>query len=752
MAEIELRPGTPFCSADELNRIARQQGLCLAIAQASIFDEICRSVALSSEREAELVETYCLENDLNQPERLEEHLHRRGWQQQDLVYFATKQERLSRFQQLLFAEDVELRFLASKTDLDTIRYSLIRSRDGDLAFELHQRLLEQEASFEELAATFSEGAERDHGGQVGPVPLSQAHPVLVEKLRISHPGQLWEPFFLKDIWVILRLDEWQGARLDDATRQDLQQDLFEDWLHQRALQLLNGEEVGPLPLHRLSQGSSSVDQHDSQPAPPQQTPQPKRNQVDIATLINLGNCQAALPWVQEREGNDLSTFDHLLLSIFHRHCGDQVTAQQQLSTLMDQNVFDSYVSMIVSQCFALDLDGARTTALEALEKEILKQTTWRNDQRAYFNEVFSTLQYAGAKQTFQEEQRQLEPCSYYTPNQLQPSRAPGFTEHCGLKLNKHDAVFNPRSGSWRERNSQTLINDLLHPSHDFRHFIGHSSPELDLGEDNKGAKTLEEIHGPSIYIDFNPHFGHFITHSCAFAVPLLAAEDLLEGEPHQSINILSTTPITDWARNLLEAASTTPLTYIQIPVSSHGVRASQLITTPSSWIEWHYCNSNHRDLFQAMASKLQLQQGSQDGEGIQDKIYLSRSRITEGLRTSINEDVLEAELSQRGFSILHPQEMTLSQLIPALSRAQLVAGPVGSAMHNILFANNQDQLTTLNFCHHLANNVILIENICQTKRNLHSFSTYEEVNQGKSCLRFDIDACLDATDAVLSTF
>ena len=61
MAEIELRPGTPFCSADELNRIARQQGLCLAIAQASIFDDICRSVALSSEREAELVETYCLQ-------------------------------------------------------------------------------------------------------------------------------------------------------------------------------------------------------------------------------------------------------------------------------------------------------------------------------------------------------------------------------------------------------------------------------------------------------------------------------------------------------------------------------------------------------------------------------------------------------------------------------------------------------------------------------------------------------------------
>ena len=182
------------------------------------------------------MKSYCLQNNLKQTEHLSEHLKTRGWQQNDLIYFTTKQERINRFQQLMFAEDVELRFLSNKNDLDTIRYSLIRLRDGNLAFELHQRLLEGEADFEELATTFSEGPERDHGGQLGPFPLSQAHPVLVEKLRISYPGQLWEPFFLEDIWVILRLDEWQGARLDDLTRQQLLQDLFDDWLHQRSVQ------------------------------------------------------------------------------------------------------------------------------------------------------------------------------------------------------------------------------------------------------------------------------------------------------------------------------------------------------------------------------------------------------------------------------------------------------------------------------------------------------------------------------------
>ena len=75
--------------------------------------------------------------------------------------------------------------------------------------------------------------------------------MLVDKLRTSRPGQLWTPFFLKDIWVILRLDSWEGARLDEDARQQLLQDLFEDWLQQRALKLLAGSTPEPLPLHRL---------------------------------------------------------------------------------------------------------------------------------------------------------------------------------------------------------------------------------------------------------------------------------------------------------------------------------------------------------------------------------------------------------------------------------------------------------------------------------------------------------------------
>ena len=58
MTEIELHPGTPFCTAQAFNRIARQQGLEQIMAKAVIFDEICRAIDLPSDLEAKMLDHY----------------------------------------------------------------------------------------------------------------------------------------------------------------------------------------------------------------------------------------------------------------------------------------------------------------------------------------------------------------------------------------------------------------------------------------------------------------------------------------------------------------------------------------------------------------------------------------------------------------------------------------------------------------------------------------------------------------------
>ena len=75
-----------------------------------------------------------------------------------------------------------------------------------LARELYLRIEGNEANFGDLAETCSEGPERKSKGIIGPVSLTQAHPILAEVLRTTKPGELKHPFQLGEWWLVLRLE------------------------------------------------------------------------------------------------------------------------------------------------------------------------------------------------------------------------------------------------------------------------------------------------------------------------------------------------------------------------------------------------------------------------------------------------------------------------------------------------------------------------------------------------------------------
>ena len=67
---------------------------------------------------------------------------------------------------------------------------------------------------------------------MGPVPLTQAHPALAERLRTTKPGQLMEPFQIADWWLVARLERYEPARFDDAIAQQMTQELFQEWVQE----------------------------------------------------------------------------------------------------------------------------------------------------------------------------------------------------------------------------------------------------------------------------------------------------------------------------------------------------------------------------------------------------------------------------------------------------------------------------------------------------------------------------------------
>lgn len=129
-----------------------------------------------------------------------------------------------------FSAKAEARFLQRKNQLDRVVYSLLRLRDGGLARELYLRIDDGDANFADLAARYAEGPEQATRGIVGPVPLTQAHPVLANCLRTAAPGVVLEPFQIESWWLVVRLESLTSATFDEATAARMAQELFEQWI------------------------------------------------------------------------------------------------------------------------------------------------------------------------------------------------------------------------------------------------------------------------------------------------------------------------------------------------------------------------------------------------------------------------------------------------------------------------------------------------------------------------------------------
>lgn len=121
-------------------------------------------------------------------------------------------------------------FIDRKIHLDKVMYSFIRTRQRSKAYELYLRIVEEEASFADLASQYSEGIEQQVNGLIGPIELGRINPNIAERLRISKSGQLWEPFVEDGWWVILRLEKSLPASLDDSMKERIINDLHAKWL------------------------------------------------------------------------------------------------------------------------------------------------------------------------------------------------------------------------------------------------------------------------------------------------------------------------------------------------------------------------------------------------------------------------------------------------------------------------------------------------------------------------------------------
>jgi hypothetical protein len=179
------------------------------------------------------------------PDQLQNHFALHGMTEADAHWQAELPIRIQRYCEEQFLDRAEQRFLTRKRQLDTVTYSLLRVSNSVLANELFHRITEGETDFAELASIYSEGPEKATRGKVGPVPLLQAHPALVEKLRNIQPGVPQAPININNWWLVIRLEHLHSASFDEAMQRQMTQELFEEWVHTEVQRLIMSSTAFP---------------------------------------------------------------------------------------------------------------------------------------------------------------------------------------------------------------------------------------------------------------------------------------------------------------------------------------------------------------------------------------------------------------------------------------------------------------------------------------------------------------------------
>jgi parvulin-like peptidyl-prolyl isomerase len=236
-----------------VSQLARHNLLRPLIKQ-QVLAELASEFPLAEEERRQVIEGVRRERGLETPEALARFLAANLLEENDLRDLAEQPLRLQRALEARFTARAGVRFLSRKNQLDRVVYSLLRVREPGLARELYLRIAEGEADFTDLAARYSEGPERDSRGIVGPVPLTQAHPQLAERLRTAPVATLLEPFVVESWWLVVRLESLASATLDRATERQMAAELLDEWAEEEV-----GLRLANLSRQRLAQ----------QPAAPQ---------------------------------------------------------------------------------------------------------------------------------------------------------------------------------------------------------------------------------------------------------------------------------------------------------------------------------------------------------------------------------------------------------------------------------------------------------------------------------------------------
>lgn len=255
-----LQIGNRSVTSEELPSLLAGYQMLPQLVQEVLIDEAIAPIICAEEELIGARDQFYAQQQIVDEATRQQWLNRHGMTLAQLDALATRALRIEKFKEATWGAKLESYFLERKSKLDKVIYSLIRTQDMGIAQEIYFRVMEGEQSFAELARIYSQGPEAQTDGLIGPVELSVPHPQLAHMLSISQPGQLWPPHRIGEWIVIIRLEKFIPAQLDEQMRRRLLNESFNQWLQQQLDQVSLNSPPDPSPAIALAAKLPPTDQ------------------------------------------------------------------------------------------------------------------------------------------------------------------------------------------------------------------------------------------------------------------------------------------------------------------------------------------------------------------------------------------------------------------------------------------------------------------------------------------------------------
>ena len=173
------------------------------------------------------INMFMKKNNINNTNQLNEYLQKIKVSLKDFENELVRERKINELAFKIFSEKVIYEsYIKQRNKNEIATYYLLRFKEKSLALDCYFQIQCKEKTILEIYEKYSIKVDLNKGPKVGPSLISKAHPDLGNKLKNMKAGELSEPFLVKDMWLITKLEEKSLIKYDDQLKSSIARKLL----------------------------------------------------------------------------------------------------------------------------------------------------------------------------------------------------------------------------------------------------------------------------------------------------------------------------------------------------------------------------------------------------------------------------------------------------------------------------------------------------------------------------------------------